>query len=98
MKFNLSETFHLSLNTSLITMEKNFFSESLAGRKYIFELFPLSFREFLALKNPNLLLPKTDEKVSEAIFEEINRYYDEYLLYGGFRGSYEKNQLWEKKR
>ena len=26
---------------------KNLFSESLAGRKYIFELFPLSFQEFL---------------------------------------------------
>ncbi|HLA26063.1 MAG TPA: ATP-binding protein, partial [Patescibacteria group bacterium] len=76
---------------------KNLFSESLAGRKYIFELFPLSFREFLALKNPNLLLPKTDEKVSEAIFEEINRYYDEYLLYGGFPGVVRKESIEEKK-
>ena len=30
---------------------KNLFSESLAGRKYIFELYPLNFREFLRFKN-----------------------------------------------
>ena len=76
---------------------KNLFSESLAGRKYIFELFPLSFREFLALKKPNLLLLETAGKVSESMFEEINRYYDEYLLYGGFPGVVRKESIEEKK-
>ena len=35
---------------------KNLFSESLAGRKYIFELFPLTFGEFLDMKNTGLNL------------------------------------------
>ena len=30
---------------------KNLFSESLSGRKYLFELFPLDFEEFLWMKN-----------------------------------------------
>lgn len=30
---------------------KNIFPESLAGRKYVFEIFPLDFEEFLVFKN-----------------------------------------------
>ena len=33
---------------------KNLFSESLVGRKYVFELFPLDFREFLLLKGKKI--------------------------------------------
>lgn len=76
---------------------KNLFSESLAGRKYIFELFPLSFREFLTLKNQSIRLPLSTEKISRAMFDEINRYYDEYLLYGGFPGIIQKESIEEKK-
>lgn len=76
---------------------KNLFSESLAGRKYIFELFPLSFREFLEIKNPSIRLPANAEKISMAMFGEINRHYDEYLLYGGFPGVAQKESTEEKK-
>ena len=37
---------------------KNLFSESLAGRKKVFELNTLSFREFLEFKEINFSLPK----------------------------------------
>lgn len=75
---------------------KNLFSESLSGRKYIFELFPFSFREFLSLKNPKINL-FGKKAVSKAEFHEINRYYDEYLLYGGFPGVAQKEAIQEKK-
>lgn len=76
---------------------KNLFSESLAGRKYIFELFPLSFSEFLEIKNLNIQLPASAEKISQAMFDEINRHYGEYLLYGGFPGVVQKISIAEKK-
>lgn len=76
---------------------KNFFSESLAGRKYIFELFPFSFREFLKIRAPRILLPEPEFKISSAVFDELNRYYDEYLLYGGFPQVVKKETPQEKK-
>ena len=77
---------------------KNLFSESLSGRKYIFELFPLSFREFMKLRDPkiNLEVP-TGGKVTEAIFGNSDRYYNEYLLFGGFPGVAAKESIQEKK-
>lgn len=76
---------------------KNHFSESLSGRKYIFELFPLSFSEFLRLKAPHFELEKIVIPVSEEIFQTIDRYYSEYLLYGGFPGVAQKTSMEEKK-
>lgn len=78
---------------------KNLFSESLSGRKFIFELFPLNFREFLLLKNAKIKLSETNSKnkIAEAQFREINRYYDEYILYGGFPGVIQKETSTEKR-
>lgn len=64
---------------------KNLFSESLAGRKFIFELFPLSFEEFLVFKEQKLKLPKSAE-VSELTFQLFLPLYEEYLTWGGFPG------------
>lgn len=64
---------------------KNLFSESLAGRKKVFELFPLSFGEFLTFKNLNL--PKIDWLKSDFSFDIFNRfsaYYEEFIRFGGF--------------
>ena len=90
---------------------KNLFSESLAGRKYIFELFPLTFREFLALKSVKRQWPATREQgerssrrmtenardVTPPVFSELDRYYDEYLMFGGFPGVVQKESVEEKK-
>ena len=90
---------------------KNLFSESLAGRKYIFELFPLTFREFLALKSVKRQWPATREQgerssrrmtenardVTRPVFSELDRYYDEYLMFGGFPGVVQKESVEEKK-
>ncbi|MBU4331686.1 ATP-binding protein [Patescibacteria group bacterium] len=76
---------------------KNLFSESLAGRKYIFELFPLNFKEFLLLKEEKLIIPKIGQKISKTIFNTFNRFYEEYLKFGGFPGVVAKKDFQEKK-
>ncbi|MDO9231118.1 MAG: ATP-binding protein [bacterium] len=77
---------------------KNLFSESLAGRKYIFELFPLSFYEFMLLKNSKINISALrNDKISEATFEQVERYYDEYVSFGGFPGVVQKENIQEKK-
>lgn len=63
---------------------KNLFPESLAGRKFIFELFPLSFKEFLTFKQANIILPKFKEVVSEVTWKTIEPLWQEYLTFGGF--------------
>lgn len=67
---------------------KNLFPESLAGRKVIFELYPLDFAEFLQFKQ----IKKTfvanfadkDRNKNKIAYEKLIRLYDEYLTYGGF--------------
>ncbi len=76
---------------------KNLFSESLAGRKYIFELFPLSFPEFLKLKGSALQMTSLPDKISFAVFEQIDQYYNEYMQYGAFPGVVQKENVQEKK-
>ncbi len=77
---------------------KNLFTESLAGRKYIFELYPLTFREFLIFKEVNLKIPEEPQDVTPSIFESISSLYEEYILFGGFPGVVLKPTLEEKKR
>jgi len=64
---------------------KNLFTESLAGRKKIFELYPLDFGEFLTFKK----IPYAGGRFLEKQFalheyERLKKYYEEYIKYGGF--------------
>jgi predicted AAA+ superfamily ATPase len=67
---------------------KNLFPESLAGRKVIFELFPLDFEEFLLFKGINR--PATpefsarDRNKNALAFEKLKKFHDEYVNFGGF--------------
>ena len=67
---------------------KNLFPESLAGRKVVFELFPLTFQEFLIFKEvPKPEIKSFGRKVNEKNFvnyEKYKKFYDEYLQFGGF--------------
>ena len=63
---------------------KNVFSESLSGRKFIFELYPFSFDEFLTLKNESMGVPRAASGVSQAIYLKLDRLYTEYMEFGGF--------------
>jgi predicted AAA+ superfamily ATPase len=72
---------------------KNHFAESLSARKLIFELFPLSFREFLALKAVKYTPPSVDfdtigadAKFDAFSHETLSTLYDEYIAFGGFPG------------
>ena len=69
---------------------KNLFSESLAGRKAIYELYPLDFEEFMTFREKEKRFfvdfsekAKHKNKIS---FEVYRKLYDEYLMYGGFPG------------
>jgi predicted AAA+ superfamily ATPase len=77
---------------------KNLFTESLAGRKYIFELFPLTFSEFLQFKGISLKIPEDSRDVSRSIFETFAPLYEEYILFGGFPGVVLKSNVEEKKK
>lgn len=65
---------------------KNLFTESLSGRKKIFELYPLNFNEFLIFKgitrqpNPNWQMTM----FNNAEYERLRAYYEEYIEFGGF--------------
>lgn len=64
---------------------KNLFSESLAGRKKVFELHTLCFREFLLFKNISYLPSKTlGRKFIAAEYERLKKHYEEFIRYGGF--------------
>ncbi len=73
---------------------KNLFSESLAGRKIIYELFPLDFEEFLLLKESKIIIP---EKISDSIYQIIIPLYKEYIEFGGFPGVVIKTSIEEKR-
>ena len=72
---------------------KNLFSESLAGRKIVYELFPLSFAEFLELKGSKI---KILGKVTSPSYATIIPLYKEYVEFGGFPGVVTKQSLPEK--
>lgn len=72
---------------------KNLFSESLSGRKIIYELSPLDFEEFLLLKGSNLSIPN---KINEPIYRTIIPLYREYAEFGGFPGVITKTSAEEK--
>jgi predicted AAA+ superfamily ATPase len=59
---------------------KSKFKDSLAGRTLEFEIFPLSFEEFMIFKNSTLY--GTDFTAKK--IEELKIYFKEYVLYGGY--------------
>lgn len=64
---------------------KNLFTQSLAGRKIIFELFPLDFGEFLTFKEISYKADNPFEgKFSEFEYERLKFYYEEFINFGGF--------------
>ncbi|MBI2644904.1 ATP-binding protein [Candidatus Uhrbacteria bacterium] len=64
---------------------KNLFTQSLAGRKIVFELFPLDFGEFLTFKN----IAHKENRIfshifSRAEYDRLHPYYEEFIEFGGF--------------
>ncbi|MEK7203037.1 MAG: ATP-binding protein, partial [Patescibacteria group bacterium] len=82
---------------------KNFFSESLAGRKFVFEIFPLDFEEFLIFKNKTKQFYKSfsqkDKNKNKISYEKNKKDYEEYMEFGGFPGVVlSKNKIDKKLR
>ena len=77
---------------------KNLFTESLSGRKYLFELFPLDFGEFLVFKGSTINLPSKNRTITKTQFEMISPLFNEFVLYGGFPGVVLKTSASEKKK
>lgn len=63
---------------------KNLFSESLAGRKFIFEMSTLNFSEFLKFKDVSLNLAKNNNAIDKILYERFKPYWKEYLEFGSF--------------
>ncbi len=65
---------------------KNQFSESLAGRKRIFEMYPLSFKEFLHFKKAGIRQPEKYawQLYNKAWYNRCKAWYEEYIQFGGF--------------
>ncbi len=79
---------------------KNLFTESLSGRKKLFELSPIDFGEFLTFKSINF---KPNHKLEDLKninlheYERLKSYYEEYIEYGGFPRVVLASSIKEKK-
>ncbi len=65
---------------------RNRFTESLAGRKQIFELFPLTFIEFLRFKGVDHTSLETFrfKPYRQTLYALYKPHYEEFIQYGGF--------------
>ncbi len=81
---------------------KNQVQESLAGRKIINELFPLSFEEFLIFKKEENLAKNLDnikklkgDNLSSSL-KEYQKFLEEFMVFGGYPEAVLKNSKEEK--
>ena len=80
---------------------RNLFPESLAGRKIIFEMFPLNFAEFLifkqAQKKPKKSFLQKAQGKNKIAYEQYFPYYKEFLEFGGLPSVVLENDQERKK-
>ena len=81
---------------------RNLFPQSLAGRKIVFEMFPLTFSEFLQFKGKDKEVYNSFSKKAQVknkiSYERYIAYYKEYIEFGGFpavalEDNYERKRL-----
>lgn len=60
------------------------FRDSLAGRKRIFHVYPLSFQEFLRFKGQEQLVLKPKDQLLVPEQQQLSVWYHEYVRYGGY--------------
>ncbi len=94
--------------TGSSSLDLNKVSSYLVGRIVFFELYPFSFEEFLSAKDKKLfehyLNYKTDiyniqeKSIKQSVFlDELNKYLNEYVLYGGYPRIVLENDVEKKK-
>lgn len=64
---------------------KHFFNESMVGRKIVYEMFPLSFGEFLDFRGvPYRQRTEFEQMLFDPYeYERLKGYYDDYIAFGG---------------
>ncbi len=65
---------------------KNKFNESMAGRKIIYEMYPLRFQEFLTFKGIDYQLTtdlELTQKFNQHAYQTLKNAYNEYIEFGG---------------
>lgn len=97
-----SDSIKLFLSGSSSAQIKTKFKESLVGRKYVFNLFPLTFREFLVFKERQSLADKLNKLFYEWTSDDLRFARDElisllheYVIFGGYP---ELAKIGEKKK
>ncbi|WP_307533176.1 ATP-binding protein [Pedobacter sp. W3I1] len=78
----------IATGSSAFYIDKSF-KDSLAGRKKVFEFFPLAFDEFLHFKGEDNLIAEWEQMQKRATYQGLQRnrisaLFDEYLVYGGY--------------
>lgn len=84
--------------SSAIEMHRHL-KESLAGRRRLYRLFPLSFLEWLPSKSQTIELPKNiQSKVSSQTHHAFKKYLNEFIIFGGMPGLVHEKNMTAKKR
>jgi predicted AAA+ superfamily ATPase len=60
------------------------FKDSLVGRKFLFEIYPLNFTEFIIFNNQETLLNQMDKRLNRYYMETLLKLWRKYLIYGGY--------------
>jgi len=60
------------------------FKDSLVGRKFLFEIYPLNFDEFLVFNNETDLLSQKGQKLTLYYKRKLLKLWNDYLTYGGY--------------
>ncbi|OGG26069.1 hypothetical protein A2960_05955 [Candidatus Gottesmanbacteria bacterium RIFCSPLOWO2_01_FULL_39_12b] len=70
----------------------------LVGRVLVFTLLPFDWEEFLLCRNPQLLtIPKNKKTITPPLASEFQKYFEEYLLFGGYPEVVLQNDIEVKK-
>lgn len=84
--------------SSAIEMHRHL-KESLAGRRRLYRLFPLSFLEWLPSKSKTIKLPEAIlSRVSPSVHRILKKYLGEFIIFGGMPGLVHEKKVEAKKR
>ncbi len=90
-----NKNIHLIVTGSSSFDIKSKFSNSLAGRTFEFEIFPLTFKEFLEFKKSEY---QYGSELSVAALSSFKKYYSEFVKFGGYpRVVLESDEVKKKK-
>ncbi|MBM3252932.1 MAG: ATP-binding protein [Candidatus Omnitrophica bacterium] len=84
--------------SSAVEMHRHL-KESLAGRRRLYRLFPLSFLEWLPSKSKIIKLPRDiRSRISSQAHRVFKKYLEEFIIFGGMPGLVHEKNIEAKKR